>query len=205
MLLVGDLREEGYEVILEAGEPEEQAVRSHRPDVIVLMIGVDSASIVCELVRQLRRRSDVPVLLIDHGGCVAARVAGLKAGADDALQKPSPRETLRYVQLLLRRAGRVSSPVSQVGDLIVDHEARAALRGGLPLLLTKTEFELLELFVCNPGTTLSKRQLFRHAWGTGDFNRHLVEVHVSAMRRKLERSGPRMIDTVEGGYALAAV
>lgn len=203
-LLVGALRESDYEPTASAAVPTPEMVSAHRIDLIILSIEAENAPRVCELTRELRRRSDIPILLIDRHDSVPTRVAGLESGADNALPDPSVREVVRYTELLLRRTGRLSSPISEVADLVVDHAARTAVRAGHLLALTKTEFELLVLFVRNSGKTVSKRQLFQHVWGPEDFNRHLVEVHVSSLRRKLERHGSRMIHTVAGeGYVLA--
>ena len=91
----------------------------------------------------------------------------------------------------------------EIGDLLIDQEASLARRAGTPLDLTATEFRLLEFLAGSRGRTLSKGQILTQVWGYDDYDPNLVEVHISALRRKLESAGPRMIHTVRGlGYVL---
>lgn len=199
------LQTEGYEVRTEAdGDSIAEVVQEHRPDLAILGAHYTAGPDPCELTRSLRRTSDLPILVLDPQDSASTRVAALEAGADDVLAAPlSVREVLGHAQVLLRRAGRLVSPVRQVGDLIVDEDARTAIRAGQLLDLTRTEFDLLSLFARNPERVLPKRQLFSEVWGWGDFDAHLVEVHLSSLRRKLETHGPRLIETVRGdGYML---
>jgi DNA-binding response OmpR family regulator len=90
-----------------------------------------------------------------------------------------------------------------VGDLVVDDGARTVVRGGVPLELTRTEYDLLVMLVQHVGRVLSKTQLLTQVWGFDAYDPNLVEVHMSALRRKLEATGPRLIHTVRGaGYVL---
>ncbi|MEX1162527.1 MAG: response regulator transcription factor [Nitriliruptor sp.] len=112
-------------------------------------------------------------------------------------------ELLARVQALLRRAGKLVSDVWQVGDIVVDEHRRRVHRAGTEVELTRTEFDLLVALGRTPDRVLSKTQLLSIVWGFSDQDVNVVEVHVSALRRKLERHGPRVISTVRGaGYRL---
>jgi DNA-binding response OmpR family regulator len=95
--------------------------------------------------------------------------------------------------------------VLQVSDLLVDIEAHMAVRGGETLDLTHREFSLLAMLARHPGIVLSKLQLLTEVWGFEHYDLNVVEVHISALRRKLEERGPRLIHTVRAvGYVLRA-
>lgn len=112
-------------------------------------------------------------------------------------------ELLARVQALLRRSGRLSSQAWQVGDLLVDDAAKSVVRGGQSIELTRTEYDLLSSLLTHTGTVLSKTQLLTQVWGFEAYDANLVEVHMSALRKKLEAVGPRLIHTVRGaGYVL---
>jgi DNA-binding response OmpR family regulator len=112
-------------------------------------------------------------------------------------------EFLARAQALLRRAGRLSSSSWQIGELVVDDGARAVSRAGVRLDLTRTEYDLLSMLARHVGKVLSKTQLLTSVWGFDAYDANLVEVHMSALRRKLEVQGPRVIHTVRGaGYVL---
>jgi DNA-binding response OmpR family regulator len=109
------------------------------------------------------------------------------------------------VTALIRRNGHRSAIV-ELGDLVVDEDAHTVERRGRSIELTAIEFALLVTFCNNRGLVLSKSQLLTMVWGFDYHNVNLVEVHVSALRRKLEATGPRIIHTVRGaGYALRPV
>ena len=158
-----------------------------------------------ELARELRDRRDVPVIFVTARESVDDRIAGFGLGADDYLVKPFRlEELLARVRAVLRRTGRVSTPLI-AGVWLVDEGAGVAQRGGIDLQLTATELRLLAFFVRNRGMVLSKTQLLTQVWGYDAYDPNIVEVHVSALRRKSERHGPRLIETVHGlGYRLSA-
>ncbi len=203
------LRLEGYEVELAADGREALAALAERPaDAVVLdvlMPGLDGL----EACRRLRASGDrTPVLMLTARVDVSDRVAGLDAGADDYLPKPfALDELLARVRALLRRsgAGEAREPPLRFGDLVLDPGAREARRGARQVELTRTEFELLELFMRNPGQVLTRSLIFERVWGY-DFGptSNSLEVYVGYLRRKTEAGGePRLIQTVRGvGYAL---
>ena len=159
-----------------------------------------------DVCRSLRRRGDgVPVLVVTARDAVSDRVEGLDAGADDYLVKPFAIEELRArVRALLRRTGG-GDAVLHFGDVSLDPSTREALRGDRRMQLTRTEFNLLELFMRNPRQVLTRSQIYERVWGY-DFGAtsNALWVYIGYLRRKLEESGePRVLQTVRGvGYAL---
>jgi two-component system, OmpR family, response regulator MprA len=159
-----------------------------------------------EVCRSLRQRGDpVPVLVVTARDAVDDRVEGLDAGADDYLVKPFAVEELRArVRALLRRTGAGNDSV-QFGDLTLDVTTREVFRGERRLQLTRTEFNLLELFMRNPRQVLTRSQIYERVWGY-DFGAtsNALWVYIGYLRRKLEEGGePRLLHTVRGvGYAL---
>jgi DNA-binding response OmpR family regulator len=134
------------------------------------------------------------------------RLMGLRAGADEVMGKPFlVSELACKVTALMRRNGHRPAAI-ELGDLVVDEGAHTVERRGRVVELTAVEFGLLLAFCRNRGLVLSKTQLLTMVWGFDHHNVNLVEVHVSALRRKLEAAGPRIIHTVRGaGYALRPV
>ncbi|MBO0686240.1 MAG: response regulator transcription factor [Candidatus Dormibacteraeota bacterium] len=167
-----------------------------------LVDGVD----VC---RTMRERGDrTPVLMLTARDAVRDRVEGLDAGADDYLVKPfALDELLARIRALGRRNGAAPAEVSVLEhqDLRLDPRTMQVWRGGREILLTRTEFLLLELFMRNPRAVLTRTLIFERVWGF-DFgsSSNSLDVYVSYLRKKLEAGGePRLIHTVRGiGYAL---
>lgn len=196
---------EGYEVRAEPdGTQVGQVAREFRPDLAVLDVRLPAGPDGYGIARQLRNGSTLPVMFLTAADAVEDRLAGFEAGGDDYLIKPfSMAELLARVRALLRRSGKLTSTTWQVGDLVVDDEARTVVRGGRSLELTKTEYDLLATLLQHTGKVLSKTQLLTQVWGFDAYDGNLVEVHLSALRRKLELAGPRLIQTVRGaGYVL---
>jgi two-component system response regulator MprA len=137
-------------------------------------------------------------------GAVNDRVAGLDAGADDYLVKPfALEELLARLRALLRRNG--GGDRLSFADLALDPGTREVFRGERGISLTRTEFNLLELFLLNPRQVLRRSLIYDRVWGY-DFgpDSHALDVYIGYLRRKLEAGGePRLIHTVRGvGYAL---
>jgi DNA-binding response OmpR family regulator len=199
------LRGAGYEVCpLADGASIIASSDAFRPDLAVLDVRLPVGPDGYALARSLRSGSNLPILFLTAADAEQDRLAGFQAGGDDYLVKPfSMAELMARVQALLRRSGRLSSQCWHVADLLVDDAGRTVLRGGMALDLTRTEYDLLVMLARNVGRVLTKTQLLAEVWGFDAYDANLVEVHVSALRRKLEASGPRLIQTVRGaGYVL---
>ena len=186
------------------GRELERVLAQFRPDVVVLDVmlpGRDGFALL-ELVRS---RSDAGVVMLTARDGIDDRLRGLGIGADDYVTKPFVlAELLARVNALLRRLGRVQSTVV-VGDLVVDPEAGSVVRAGSAISLTATEFKLVCYLAEHRGKVLTKTQILSGVWGFDAYDPNLVEVHISAVRRKLEEHGPRLLHTLRGlGYVLRA-
>ncbi|HEX7659465.1 MAG TPA: response regulator transcription factor [Pseudonocardiaceae bacterium] len=197
------LRDGGHDVL---GRPDgrelEADLRRFRPDLVVLDVmlpGRDGFA----LLDVIRQTSTAGVVMLTARDGVPDRLRGLGAGADDYVVKPFVlAELVARVTAVLRRLGRTPSTV-QVGDLIVDAESGVVMRGADTIDLTATELRLLRYLAAQRGRVVSKTQILTAVWGYDDYDPNLVEVHVSALRRKLEAHGPRLLHTVRGlGYVL---
>jgi len=199
------LRGEGHAVSAHRdGSDLERHLEGFRPDVVVLdwmLPGRDGPA----LARVARRFGDVGVVMLTARDDVGARLRGFESGADDYVTKPfAMAELLARLRALLRRLGRVPSAV-EVGDLVVDVENGVVTRAGERVDLTATELRLLGFLVENRGRTMSTTQILTQVWGYEDVAENLVQVHVSALRRKLEAHGDRLVHTVRGiGYVVRA-
>ncbi len=197
------LAEAGYTVLARPdGHDLEQQLATFRPDLVVLDVmlpGRDGFT----LLEAIRRHSAVGVVVLTARDAVDDRLRGLGAGADDYVVKPFVlAELVARVEAVLRRLGRVH-PVIEVGDLVIDAEAGVVHRGGVPVDLTATELRLLLVLARRRDRVVGKAQLLAAVWGYDDYAANLVEVHVSALRRKLEEHGHRQLHTVRGrGYVL---
>jgi two-component system response regulator MprA len=199
---------EGYEVELAVDGAEALGLAATtNPDAIVLdvlMPEVDGLA-VCRRLRDAGNR--VPVLMLTARESVGDRVAGLDSGADDYLVKPfALEELLARLRALLRRGDTaVPGDVLHFADLSLDTATREVLRAGQSIELTRTEFNLLELFLRNPRQVLPRSLIFERVWGY-DFGpmSNSLEVYIGYLRRKTELDGAsRLIHTVRGvGYAL---
>ncbi len=190
-----------------AGEEGLQLARQQRPSLVVLDImlpGMDGL----EVLRQLRKLSDVPVLMLTARGDDVDRIVGLEVGADDYLPKPfNPRELVARVRAVLRRAqaGTAERTLLRAGDLEVDRKRREARVNGQLIELRAKEFDLLAAFAENPGIVLTRDQLLENVWGY-DYagETRTVDVHVNHLRQKLTGAYAQ-IQTVRGvGYRLVA-
>ena len=199
---------QGYEVEL-ASDGAEALARLNgngHPDAVVLdilMPGIDGL----EVCRRIRRAGNaVPVLMLTARDAVGDRVEGLDAGADDYLVKPfALEELLARVRALLRRGSASVDGVLRFADLELDPPAREVRRGDDRIELTRTEFNLLELFMLNPRQVLTRSIIFERVWGYDfGFASNSLDVYIGYLRRKTEAGGkPRLIHTVRGvGYAL---
>jgi two-component system, OmpR family, response regulator len=184
------------------GEKLAELVQEFRPDVAIIDIQLPSGPDGFQLARQVISLAGIPVVFLTASDGLDDRLAGFDAGGDDYIVKPfAMAELLARVRAVLRRSGRLQSPVVEVRDLLIDDNAKQAIRGGELLDLTPTEFELLSVLARAPNQVFSKGQLLSQIWGFDSYDPNLVEVHVSALRRKLDAHGPRLVHTVRSrGY-----
>jgi DNA-binding response OmpR family regulator len=198
-------RGEGYEVHAERhGTDLRRVTERFRPDLAILDVRLPEGPNGYEMARTLRERGDTPVLMLTAADTLDDRLNGFRAGADDHVGKPfSTAELLARVQALLRRSGRLAAPVRVWGDLVVDDGPRTVIRGEHQVDLTRTEYDLLMVLLRHPEQVLTRQQLLVQVWGFDSYDSNVVEVHLGALRRKLEAHGPRIIHTVRGvGYVL---
>jgi two-component system OmpR family response regulator len=184
------------------GRQLETDLAEFRPDVVILDVmlpGRDGFA----LLEVVRARSDAGVVILTARDAVDDRLRGLTAGADDYVIKPFVLpEVVARVNALLRRMGRMQS-VLVVGDLVIDPLAATVRRGSAEIALTATEFKLLCYLAEHRGQVVTKTQILSAVWGFDAYDPNLVEVFVSALRRKLETNGPRLLHTLRGlGYVL---
>jgi two-component system, OmpR family, response regulator len=208
-LLSMALRYEGWDVRTAGdGLAAVRAARDFRPDAVVLdMMLPDLDGL--EVLRRLRADGgDVPVLFLTAKDAVEDRVAGLTAGGDDYVTKPfSLEEVVARLRALVRRTAVLvgdSDSVLTVGDLALDEDSHEVFRGGDPIRLTATEFELLRYFMRNPRRVLTKAQILDRVWNY-DFGgqANVVELYVSYLRKKIDAGREPMIHTLRGaGYVL---
>ena len=211
-LLVEYLGGEGFAVEAENDGPAGLARASAGGlDLVVLDVMLPGKSGL-EVLRELRRASAVPVVMLTARGEEVDRIVGLELGADDYVAKPfNPRELAARIRAVLRRAAEPLTPGAHdrprplaVGDLLLDPGARSVRRGGEEVVLTGVEFSLLETLLRAAGLLVKREDLYREVFGRrgGALDRSL-DVHVSAVRKKLgpQPGGRERIKTVRGlGY-----
>jgi two-component system response regulator MprA len=198
----------GWEVLsADGGQDGLFKARNEHPDVIVLDIGmpdIDGLE-VCGALRRDGNRT--PILMLTAREAVSDRIAGLDAGADDYLAKPFDVGELQARLRALMRRGIAESDGRKLrfGNLELDPDAHAVRVGERSVELTRTEYQLLELFMLNPRRVLSSDVIYDRVWGY-DFgpSGNALRVYVGYLRRKLEADGePRVLQTVHGvGYVL---
>jgi len=184
--------------------------REAAPDVVLLDLSLPDGD-GRDVCRELRRISDVPIIMLTARGTVTDRVVGLEIGADDYVVKPfAVGEVISRIRAVLRRT-RSSSPapaVMTVGDLQLDLGARRVLLTGVELELTRKEFDLLARLVRDAGSVVSRETLMSEVWDENWFgSTKTLDVHIAGLRRKLgdQPAAPRYIQTVRGvGFRFAA-
>ncbi len=214
-LVAGYLEREGYDTTLcHDGAQAVELLREVDPDLVILDLGLPGLDGV-EVCRQLRTFSDCYVVMLTARTEEVDTLIGLSVGADDYLTKPfSPRELMARIGALMRRPRR-AAPITaapstgtllEVGDLRIDVEAREVHRDGVPVALTRTEFDVLAALAAKPGRVFSRRALIDTVWGPGWVgDEHLVDVHVLHVRQKLGDTvdAQRYVRTVRGvGYRI---
>jgi two-component system OmpR family response regulator len=208
-VLTSVLGHEGWDVrSAQDGASAAQVGESFQPDAVILDVNLPDAS-GFDVLRMLRTiNPGVCVLFLTARDAVEDRIAGITAGGDDYVTKPfSMEEVLARLRGLVRRAGLTVSNADAaivVGDLSMDEDAREVSRGGDPIELTATEFELLRYLMLNPRRVLSKAQILDRVWSYDFGGRaHVVELYISYLRKKIDREREPMIHTVRSvGYVL---
>jgi len=202
------LRYEGWTVRTAGdGAAAVAAARDERPDAVVLDVMLPDMSGLEVLSALREHHPHLPVLLLTAKDAVEDRIAGLSAGGDDYVTKPfSLEEVVLRLRGLLRRSGIGAEAGAQivVGDLVLDEDSHEVTRGGDPITLTSTEFEVLRFLMHNPKRVLSKAQILDRVWGYDFGGRsNIVELYISYLRKKIDSGRPPMIHTLRGaGYVL---
>jgi two-component system, OmpR family, response regulator len=203
------LEAEGMETAEAAdGSAALAAVAGSKIDLVILdvmMPGLDGWT-VC---REIKRRRDLPVILLTAKGDSSQKVKGFDLGADDYVVKPfDPPELVARARSLLRRFKAESSMIAQAGCLLLDKGSSAASSGGGPIALPRKEFELLFKLAASPGRTFGRDELISAVWGE-DFegNERTLDVHVNRLRDRFPEKGFGFrITTIRGlGYRLDEV
>ncbi|MCC6168521.1 MAG: response regulator transcription factor [Caldilineaceae bacterium] len=201
------LEREGYAVQTAADGPAAlAAARAFRPELVILDIMLPQLDGLAVL-RELRRDSEVYVLMLTAKAGEIDKVVGLEMGADDYLTKPfSPRELVSRVKAILRRgrgAPAGDAPLT-FGRLRIEPEARRVWKAETEIELTPLEYELLYVLARHAGVVLSRSQLIEQVWGYDYFgDERVIDVHMRRIRRKIEHDAdhPALIVTVRGaGY-----
>lgn len=212
------LEREHFEVsVAHNGHAAVAMAREIDPDVVVLDLalpGIDGL----EACRQLRTFSDAYVVMLTARDTEMDTIIGLSVGADDYVTKPfSPRELVARIRAMLRRprTAHTATEVEAVpdrppprvfGPMRIDVAGREVFIGDQPIILTRTEFDVLAALSARPGVVLSRRQLLDAVWAESWVgNEHLVDVHIGHLRRKLgdDPADPRYVTTVRGvGYRM---
>jgi DNA-binding response OmpR family regulator len=214
-LVAALLRQQGFAVeTADDGEAGARLARAYRPDMVVLDIGLPGLDGL-EVCRRIREFSDAYVLMLTGHDTEVDKVVGFASGADDYITKPfSTPEFLGRIGAVARRLGRPARPavpdpeVRSFGELQIHPAAREAVLAGSPLDLTRIEFDLLEVLSSEPRVVFTRAKLLERIWGPNWFgDDHIVEVHVSNLRRKLgDQSRPSgYVRTVRGvGYRMGS-
>jgi two-component system, OmpR family, KDP operon response regulator KdpE len=161
-----------------------------------------------EVCKEVRRWSNLPIVVLSAVGDEREKVRALDAGADDYVTKPfGVDELLARLRAVLRRRPDGADPIVSVGDLEIDLAARAVSSDGEPVHLTPIEFDLIRVLAEHQGRLITHRQLLHEVWGPGyETETHYLRVHIAHIRSKIERdpSRPRYVTTEPGvGYRLA--
>ena len=183
-----------------------QAVLSHRPDIIILDLGLPDIDGI-EVTRRLREWSQTPIIILSVREAEQDKIAALYAGADDYLTKPfGTGELLARMRVALRKqTTNAEEPVFESNGLSVDFSHRLVMVNENEIQLTPTEYDLLKALVTHAGKVITHRQLLKQVWGDGYNDMHILRVNISNLRGKIEPdpSRPTYIHTEAGvGYRL---
>lgn len=185
------LRSENYQ-LEEAinGDEGLEKIKSFHPNLIILDLGLPDQHGL-DILKDLRKWSQVPVIVLTVNDDEKMKVKLLDSGADDYLTKPfSPVELMARVRVGLRHYGHLeATPIFKSGDLKIDLNSRIVEVQGLQVKLTKTEFELLQRLVRDAGKVVSQGKLLKEIWGSiAQEESHYLRIYIKQLRKKLERS-----------------
>jgi DNA-binding response OmpR family regulator len=205
-LVRGYLTRDGYRVIwVRSGDEALIELERHPVRLVLLDIGLPGRD-GFDVCRDIRARSQVPILMLTARDEEPDRIVGLEVGADDYVTKPfSPRELVARMKAVLRRSEPQERHESMtLADVVLDRESRDVSVAGTPVELTAKEFDLLAFFMANSGIVVSRDLLLDRVWGVEyPGGTRTVDVHVAQLRRKLGR--PDLIRTLRGaGYKAVA-
>jgi DNA-binding response OmpR family regulator len=195
---------EGFSVaVAEDGHEALAELKRFKPQLVILDLMLPGISGM-ELAERMRADPELMIIMLTARDQVEDRIAGLNAGADDYLVKPFDFEELvARIHAVTRRRGSPGAAVLEAGQLILNRESRVVTMNGEAVELTAKEFELLLLFMTNPGRVLSRRFILDQVWGHEFYDENNVEVYVRYLRRKLGDTDHELIETVRGvGYRL---
>ncbi len=185
------------------------AWQMHQPDLVLLDLNLPGKDGL-DVAREIRRKSDTPIIMLTARVEETDQLIGLELGADDYIVKPfSPRVVVAKVRAVLRRLETVNAPqkILKVADLEIDLGAYAVRRGAETIDLTPTEFDLLASLAAQPGRAFSRMQLLEVSQGSAyEGYERTIDAHIKNLRAKLEpdAKNPRYIETVFGvGYRFA--
>ena len=202
----------GFEVFA-AGSGEEalEAIAHHRPDLMLLDLGLPGISGL-EVCKRVRAQSNLPIIVLSVKDAERDKVLALDLGADDYVPKPfGMDEVLARIRVALRHTAQVQAgiePVFTAGPLKVDFAQRLVQVNGQEVKLTPTEYDLLKALILNRGKIMTRHMLLAQVWGTGyGTESHYLHVYIGQLRRKIEPdpAHPRFILTISGvGYRFSS-
>jgi two-component system response regulator RegX3 len=201
--LAENLAREGFDPqVASTLESARQAVQETMPDLILLDVMLPDGD-GRDLARDIRRGSDIPIIMLTARGEEIDRVVGLELGADDYVVKPfSMRELTARIRAIMRRGRGVErrGPI-EIADVHLDPASRTCTKAGEPVELAAKEFDLLHLLMSNPGEVLTREKIMDEVWDPHWFGpTKTLDVHISWLRKKIEDdpSKPRYITTIRG-------
>ncbi|HLI71720.1 MAG TPA: response regulator transcription factor [Ktedonobacteraceae bacterium] len=203
-----NLSAHGYDVFTaESGEQAMEEITSHRPDLMLLDLGLPGMSGL-EVCKKVRSASNLPIIVLSVKDTERDKVLALDLGADDYVSKPfGMDEVLARIRVALRHSAQAQTgaePIFTAGPLQVDFAQRVVTVNGAEVKLTPTEYDLLKALINNAGKIMTRQMLLSQVWGAGyGADAHYLHVYVGQLRRKIEPdpAHPRFILTISGvGY-----